>query len=168
MGQARICVGAFAGAYGVNGEVRLKSFCAEPADIASYGPLTTEDGGRSFTLRLTRPVKQGFAARVEGVAHKEAADALTGTSLWVDRAMLPSLPDDEFYHSDLIGLEVADTGGEVLGRVSAVYNHGAGDFLEIEGPGLARPILLPFTNEAVPTVDLTAGRIIADPPDGVL
>lgn len=167
MATDRICVGAIAGAFGVKGEVRLKSFTADPEAIADYGPLWTEDGSRSFTVEITRPVKNGFAARILGVATKEAADELRGTRLFADRDALPSLPDDEYYHADLIGLAVHDTGGRLLGRVTAVHNHGAGDLLEIAGPGLATPALLPFTLDAVPTIDLASGRIVADPPDGV-
>lgn len=167
MSGARVCVGAISGSFGVRGEVRLKSFCAEPTAIADYAPLFTEDGARSFTVALTRPVKGGFAARLSGVATKEAADALRGTRLFADRTALPALPDDEFYHADLIGLEVVDTGGRSLGRVRAVHDHGAGDLLEIHGPGLASTVLLPFTDACVPTVDLAAGRLIADPPEGL-
>lgn len=159
----RICVGAIAGAFEVRGEVRLKSFCAQAEDIATYGPLATEDGRRSFAVRLTRPVNGGLGARLSGVETKEQADALKGTTLWADRAALPSLPDDEFYHADLIGLEVVDTGGASLGRVRAVHDHGAGDILEIYGA--AGVLLVPFTRAAVPTVDLAAGRIVADPPE---
>ena len=164
----RVCVGAIAGSFGVKGEVRLKSFCAEPEDIASYGPLASEDGSASWDVSLTRPVKNGFAARLSGVRTKEAADALRGTRLYAPRERLPALPDDEFYHADLIGLQVMDTGGAELGRVKAVLNHGAGDLLEIVVPGMKQPVLLPFTRAAVPTVDLASGRIIADPPDGLL
>jgi 16S rRNA processing protein RimM len=158
----RIVVGAIAGAFGVQGEVRLKSFCAEPSDIASYGPLFTADG-RTFTVRLTRPVAGGLGARLSGVATKEEADALRGVELLADRARLPRLPDDEFYHADLIGLPVHDTGGQLVGRVRAVLNHGAGDILELDSP--AGAILLPFTRATVPTVDLAAGRIVADLPE---
>ncbi|MBV0892202.1 ribosome maturation factor RimM [Paracoccus sp. Z118] len=158
----RVCVGAIAGAFGVRGEVRLKSFCTRAEDIATYGALTTEDGKRSFTVRLTRPVNGGLGARLSDVETKEQADALKGVTLWADRSALPALPDDEFYHADLIGLEVADPGGVVLGRVRAIHDHGAGDILEVAGPkGLQ---LIPFTRVAVPTVDLAAGRIVADPP----
>lgn len=158
----KICVGAIAGAFGVQGEVRLKSFCSEPRDIASYGALTSEDGKHSFTVKLTRPVTGGLGARLSGVATREQAEALKGVTLWAPRKALPSLPDDEFYHADLIGLEVFDTGGAPLGRVRAIFDHGAGDILEVVGK---EQLLLPFTRAAVPTVDLTAGRIIADPPD---
>jgi 16S rRNA processing protein RimM len=163
----RICVGAIAGSFGVNGEVRLKSFCADPEALASYGPLQSEDGKRSFTVKLTRPVAGGLGARLSGVATKEQADALKGTGLYADRSRLPSLPDDEFYHTDLIGLEVRDTGGVLLGQVRAVHNHGAGDLLEIHGTGLKETLLLPFTRAVVPTVDLASGRIVVDLPEGL-
>ncbi len=167
MSDERICVGAITGAFGVAGEVRLKSFCADPAAIADYGPLYTKDGTKSFTVKLTRPVAGGLGARVSGVKTKEEADALRGTELFVDRARLPQLPDDEFYHSDLMGLLVLDTGGVEIGRVIAVHNHGAGDILEIGGAGLKQALMLPFTMAAVPTVDLTAGRVIVDLPEGL-
>ena len=163
----RICVGAFAGSFGVSGEVRLKSFCAEPEAIADYGPLFTEDGKQSFTVKLTRPVAGGLGARVTGIATKEQADALKGVSLFVDRSALPNLPDDEFYHSDLIGMDASDTGGVLLGKVTAVLNHGAGDLLEITGSGRKQALLVPFTLAVVPMVDLTAGRIVIDMPDGL-
>ncbi|MEO1026901.1 MAG: ribosome maturation factor RimM, partial [Pseudomonadota bacterium] len=109
----------------------------------------------------------GFAARLTGVTSKEAADALRGTRLYAPRDRLPDLPDDEFYHTDLIGLEILDPGGTLLGRVKAVLNHGAGDLLEVAGKELKQPVLLPFTKAAVPTVDLSKKRIIADPPEGL-
>ena len=158
----RICVGAIAGAFGVRGEVRLKSFCAVADDIATYGELFSEDGRRRFAVKLTRPVNGGLGARLSGIETKEQADALKGATLWADRAALPSLPDDEFYHADLIGLEVMDTGGASLGRVRAIYDHGAGDILEVYGS--SGILLIPFTRAAVPTVDLAARRIVADPP----
>jgi 16S rRNA processing protein RimM len=163
----RICVGVLAGSFGVQGEVRVKSFCAEPTDVASYGPLFTEDGSRSFTVTLTRPVAGGLGARLSGVATKEEADALKGVNLYVDRKKLPSLPDDEFYHADLIGMDVMDTGGVIVGKVLAVHNHGAGDLLEIQPIGFKDAILLPFTRAIVPTVDLKARRIVADMPEGL-
>lgn len=163
-----ICVGSIAGSFGVRGEVRLKSYCAVPEDIENYSPLTDETGTERYPLIITRAIKNGFAARLGGVETKEQADALKGLRLFARRDQLPSLPDDEFYHADLIGLEVYDTGGTLLGRVKSVQNHGADDLLELHGPGLKTTALLPFTKAAVPTVDLEAGRIVADPPEGLL
>ncbi len=168
MSDDLICVGAIAGSFGVQGEVRLKSFCAEPEAIATYAPLTIEDGTRSFDVKLTRAIPNGFSARLSGVATKEQADALKGTRLFAPRTRLPALADEEYYHADLIGLEVRDTGGTLLGTVSAVFNHGASDLLEVSGPGLKSALLLPFTRATVPTVDLGLRRIVADPPEGLL
>ncbi len=167
MNQDHICVGAISGAFGIHGDARLKSFCVPSDALFNYAPLYSEDGKTSFEINLIKPVKNGFSARVTGISSKEQADALAGTTLFVARDVLPSLPDDEFYHTDLIGLEVLDTGGKVLGRVRLVESFGAGDFLEIIGPGLKNPALLPFTKASVPTVDLIAGRMIVDAPDGV-
>lgn len=162
-----ICVAAIAGAFGVKGEVRLKSFTADPLAIGEYAPLTTEDGSRTFDVALAGQLPNGLLVRLSGVNTKEEADALKGVKLFVPRDRLPTLPDDEYYHADLIGLTVLDTGGTTLGRVKAVLNHGAGDILEVQVPGASETVLLPFTLEAVPTVDLATGRIIADPPEGL-
>lgn len=164
----KICIGAIAGAFGVHGEVRLKSFTANPASIEDYSPISTEDGNRQFEITLDREIKNGFSARLSGIATKEEADALKGVRLFVPRDCLPTLPDDEYYHSDLIGLNVYDTGGKALGTVKAVLNHGASDLLELNVEGQSQTQLLPFTLDAVPTIDLTLGRIVADPPEGLL
>ena len=162
-----ICVGAVMGAFGVRGEVRIKSFCSVPEAIETYSPLSNEDGTQTYSLHLIKAIKNGFSVRLGGVETKEDADAIKGLRLFARRDQLPSLPDDEFYHTDLVGLEVYDTGGTLLGRVKSVQNHGASDLLEITGVGSSSAVLLPFTLAAVPTVDLAGGRIIADPPDGV-
>ncbi len=163
----RVCVGAIAGAFGVRGDVRLKSFCAEAEAIARYAPLYSEDGATQYTLKLGKPIPNGLSARLGGVTTREQAEALRGVRLYADREKLPALTDDEYYHADLIGLTVLDTGGTELGRVSSVQNHGAGDLLEIQQPGKGSA-LIPFTLAIVPTVDLASGRVIVDPPEGLL
>lgn len=166
-GSDRICVGAIGGAFGVKGEVRLKSFCADPAAIADYAPLYSEDGKQEFDLVLTGVLNNGLSARMSGITNRDQAEAARGLRLFADRDRLPSLPDDEFYHTDLIGLTVFDAGGNQLGKVKAVLNHGASDLLEVLGPGMKSPLLLPFTLAVVPTVDLAGGRIIVDLPEEV-
>lgn len=168
MAKDRICVGVVTGSFGVKGEARIKSFCAEPSTIADYGPLWSDDGKTQHKITITRPFKGGFAARLSGISTKEQADANRGLKLYADRTALPSLPDDEFYYSDLIGLEVFDTGGEKIGKINAVHDHGAGDLLEVSGPATKGSVLIPFSKEVVPTVDLASGRIITDPPEGLL
>lgn len=162
-----ICVAAIMGAFGAKGELRLKSFCAEPEDVVSYGALTSEDGSQSFEITAARPVKGGFAVRFKGIRFRDEAEKLRGLRLFVPRTALPNLPDDEYYYSDLIGMTVVDTGGEILGKVRAMHDHGAGDIIELRLKG-GGDVLLPFTLEVVPTVDLTAKRIVVDLPEGVM
>ena len=163
-----ICVGSISGAFGVRGELRVKSFCANSSDLAQYTPLLTEDGEQSYELSLIGEIKNGFSARIVGIDTKEAADALRGVSLFARREDLPELPVDEYYYSDLIGFEVADTGGVFIGTVKTVVNHGADDLLEISIPGAPDTALVPFTKIFVPKVDMNTKIIVIDPPEGLL
>jgi len=158
----RILVGEIGRPHGVRGLVKLKSFTADPAAIASYGPLTDEAGTRRFALTL---LSEGLA-RIEGVTDRDAAARLTGTRLYVERDRLPPPEEEEFYLADLIGLRVETEVGEELGRVTAVEDHGGGAILVV-GDGKEER-LLPFTRAVVPEVDIAAGRILAVPPDEIL
>lgn len=156
--SARVLLGAIAGAHGVRGEFRVKTFTAAPENIAAYGPLETEDG-RAVVLKIVRILKGDLViARSPAVSTREAAEALRGTRLYAARAALPAPDEDEFYYEDLVGLEAVDERGGALGRVVAVHDFGAGDLIEIGGAGRAR--MIPFTRAAVPAVDLSAGRLV--------
>jgi 16S rRNA processing protein RimM len=162
-GKARVLVGVIAAAHGVRGLVRVKSFTADPKSVASYGELSDERGQRRFRLKLQGQAKEGVLAQIDGVADRDAAEALKGTKLYVGREALPEIgADDEFYQADLVGLRVEARDGKTLGRVKAVLNFGAGDLLEIEGEGVS--LMLPFTKQVVPLVDLPGGRLVAEPP----
>ena len=163
-GGGRVCLGQFGAPHGVQGEVRLHSFTADPAAITSYGPLEGEDG-RVFAIEAMRPAKDHFVAKIAGVADRNAAELLKNLKLYVPRARLPE-PDapDEFYHADLIGLVVVDRAGEKLGTVVAVHNFGAGDLIEMNPASGGKTQLLPFDDVHVPTVDIAAGKIVVVPP----
>jgi 16S rRNA processing protein RimM len=165
--EKRVCVGVITGAQGVRGAVRLKSFTAEPESIADYGPLQDERGERRFALRLVGSAKGVLIAMITGIDDRDRAAALRGLRLYLPRSALPPPEEEEYYHADLIGLEAALSDGTVLGTVRAVHDFGAGDMLEIErskGP----PVMVPFTRAVVPVVDLEAGRLVVDPPPGLL
>ena len=165
--EKRVCVGAVGAAHGVRGAVRIKSFTADPEDIARYGPLEDETGERHFTLRITGAAKGVLIAQLSGVADRNRAEALRDLRLYLPRAALPPPQDDEYYHADLIGLDAVLSDGTPLGQVRAVHDFGAGDTLEIarpEGP----PVVVPFTKAIVPEIDLAAGRLVLDPPPGLL
>jgi 16S rRNA processing protein RimM len=156
----RILLGAIAGAHGVRGQVKVKAFTAEPDAIADYGPLEDETGARRFELSITGHSRGLLIAHIAEVEDREAAEALKGTQLYVPRTALPETQDDdEFYQTDLIGLAVAGPDGATVGLVKAVQDFGAGDLLEIERPD-AVTVYVPFTLEAVPVIDLEAGRIV--------
>lgn len=167
MSDDRIVVGALSGSFGVHGDVRLKSFCADPEAIAEYTPLTRADGVVITTIVLKGQTKGSLIARVDGITTKEGADGLRGMELFATRDQLPSLPSDEFYHTDLVGLMTVDTGGAELGRVKAVQTNGADDLLEVISPSHKDTVLVPFTKAIVPTVDLATGRIVIDAPRGL-
>jgi 16S rRNA processing protein RimM len=148
--------------HGVKGELRVRSFTGDPMALGDYGALVAGDG-RRFTVAAIRPQKDVVVVRFAEVADRTAAEALTGTELFVDRSALPAgLDQDEFYVADLVGLAVEDLEGRSLGRVSAVHNFGGGDIVEIVGEGRGT-VMVPFTVAAVPAVDLKAGRLVVDP-----
>lgn len=159
-------MGVITGAHGIKGEVRVKSFAAAPESVAAYGPLEDERGGRRLALTLTATVRGVLIARVEGVSDRNAAERLKGTRLYLSRAALPEPKEDEYYHADLVGLTAVLRDGSAFGRVRAVHEYGAGDSLEIERAD-GRLVLVPFTEAAVPEVDIAAGRVVIDPPEGL-
>jgi len=164
-GGARICLGQIGAAHGVRGEVRLRSFTADPEAIGRYGPLETEDG-RIVRIESLRHAKDHFVARLAGVADRTAAEQLTNSKLYVLRARLPEPNQpDEFYHADLIGLAVVDRAEEKIGIVVAVHNFGAGDLIEVRPANGGTTRMLPFDEATVPVVDLAAGRLVVVEPE---
>ena len=157
--MAHICLGEITGAHGIRGEVRVRSFTARAEDVAAYGTLADETGTRSFALTVTGMARGAVLARIDGVADRNAAEALKGTRLFVDRNRLPKPEADEFYHADLIGLTARRADGTSLGRIVAVQNFGAGDALEI-APETGVTFYVPFTADAVPEVDSAGGYVV--------
>lgn len=161
-----IFVAQVGAAHGVHGEVKITAFTGEPMALADYRDLLRQDGSPALTVLSARPTKGGIVARVKGVADRNAAEALRGLKLYILRDSLPEPDDDEFYLADLIGLTVETADGELLGKVRAVQDFGAGDLLEIQ-PKAGASWWLPFTREAVPEVRLGEGKLIAAPPESV-
>jgi 16S rRNA processing protein RimM len=164
---ARVCLGQIGAAHGVRGEVRLRSFTSDPAAIADYGPLETEDG-RVLEIETLRPAKDHFVVRLAGIRDRDAASALTNAKLYVPRERLPQTESaDEFYHADLIGLAAVDQTGRTLGTVVAIHNFGAGDLIEVKPQAGGNTELVPFDVTHAPEVDIASGRIVIHPPEGM-
>ena len=153
----RVCLGVVVGVKGLRGEVRVKSFTERPADIGAYGPLATEDG-RAFALTVTGSAQGVVIARIKGVADRNGAEALKGTKLFVDRVALPEAGEGTYYHADLVGMAAVLATGEALGSITAVYNFGAGDMVEVKLAD-GRTELVPFTDAAIAGVDVAGGKV---------
>ena len=164
---ARICVGQFAGAHGVRGLARVKSFTAVAEDVARYGPVESEDAARRFALQVVGQAKGALIVRVDGVQDRDAAQALAGTRLYVARERLPAPDAEEYYHADLIGLAVTAPDGAALGSIRAVHDFGAGDLIELTLAD-GRSVMVPFTAETVPAIDLAGRRATVVLPAGLL
>jgi len=162
-----ICLAAIAGAHGVRGAVRLRTYTEDPADVIAYGPLSDESGDRTFRLSVIGSSRGQIIARIEGVDDRDTAESLKGLRLYVDRARLPEPAEEHYYHTDLVGLAAVRADGTRLGQVSAVHDFGAGDILEL-ALEVGGTMLLPFTRAAVPEVDIAGGRIVVDPPPGLI
>jgi 16S rRNA processing protein RimM len=160
----RVCVGAIAGAHGVRGAVRIKTFTEQPAALADYPGLADEQG-RPVRFKIKEVRADLLIAVVEGVNDREAARSLKGTRLYVPRDELPAAGEEEYYHADLVGLAVERIDGNALGTVKAMHDFGAGDILEVATKD--GTLMLPFTREAVPVVDIANRRLVVDPPAGL-
>lgn len=159
--ENRICLGKIVGAQGIKGEVKIKSFMQDPEDIDQYGDLESKDGSKKFSIKVTGFSKGTVRATVKGCIDRNMAEALSGTELWVSKDLLPELEEDEFYHQDLIGLEVRlETSGEKLGKVIGVYDFGAGDLLEVEMSKSNTSEMFPFKESFVPKINIKEGYVI--------
>ena len=166
MPPSQICVARIGAAHGVRGAVKLWTFTEDPLAVTRYGQLMTKDGARQFEVTHVREAKGHLVATLKGIATREEAERLNGVELYVAREKLPATSEDEYYHTDLIGLAAVNAAGEPLGRVIAIHNFGAGDIIEIAPPNGAT-MLLPFSNAVVPTVDLEGGRVVIELPDEI-
>lgn len=160
----RLLLGRIGAAHGLQGEVVVTSFAAKPSDLAAYGPLTDAYGKQRIEILKLRVAGKGMIARLKGIEDRNAAEALRGTELYVERDRLPAAADGDFYLADLIGLAAVTPGGADLGEVFDVPNYGAGDLIEIKPAGGGETILIPFTREHVPSVDVAGGKLLVVPP----
>jgi len=163
MKTGRVLLGVVAAPHGVRGLVRVKSFTEDPMAIGTYGPLSDETGKKAYRVEALSAARGAVLARIEGVADRTAAEALRGLRLYVGRDALPDAGEQEWYEADLIGLRAVGRDGRDWGKVIAFHDFGAGSVMEVSGG-----VMLPFTDEAVPEIDVEGGKVVVDPPAGLL
>jgi 16S rRNA processing protein RimM len=163
MSKERVLLGVVAAPHGVRGLVRIKSYTEDPMAVAAYGPLSDETGKRAYRVEALSAARGAVLARIEGVADRTAAEALRGLRLYVERERLPGTGEREWYAADLVGLAAVGRDGRDWGKVVAFHDFGAGSVMEVSGG-----VMLPFTDEAVPEIDVEGGKVLVEPPAGLL
>ena len=163
MSKGRVLLGVVAAPHGVRGLVRIRSYTEDPLAIGSYGSLSDESGKKEYRVEALSAARGAVLARIDGVADRTAAEALRGLRLYVDRSALPATGEREWYEADLIGLAAIGRDGRDWGKVVAFHDFGAGSVMEVSGG-----MMLPFTDEAVPEIDVEGGKVVVDPPVGLL
>jgi 16S rRNA processing protein RimM len=163
MNGGRVLLGVVAAPHGVRGLVRIRSYTEDPMAVASYGPLSDEAGKKKYRVEALSAAKGAVLARIEGVADRTAAEALRGLRLYVERSALPAAGEREWYEADLVGLPAVGKDGRNWGKVVAFHEFGAGPVMEVSAG-----LMLPFTDEVVPEIDVEGGKVVVDPPAGLL
>jgi 16S rRNA processing protein RimM len=163
MSKDRVLLGVVAAPHGVRGLVRIKSYTEDPMAVGVYGPLSDETGRKKYRVEALSAARGAVLARIEGVADRTAAEALRGLRLYVERSALPATGEREWYEADLVGLAAVGRDGRDWGKVVAFHDFGAGSVMEVSDG-----VMLPFTDAVVPEIDIEGGRVIVDPPAGLL
>lgn len=163
-----IAVAQITGAFGVKGEVRVRSFTDDPEAAFAYGPLVDAQGQVVLTPVRHRSLNEGFGVTAKEQRQREDWEAMRGTLLHALREAMPETEDEgEVYVADLIGMNIVHVDGRVLGTVKAAHDFGAGDLIEVQ-PETGASFLLPFTEEVFPEIDLEARMLRADPAEEFL
>ena len=165
-----IIVGVITGAHGIRGQVMVESLSDYPEiRFATGAELYLEKQGRTVRVLAASQHKGLYLLSLDGIEDRDAAQNLLHTYLLVPRDTLPELPEGEYYHFQLVGLQVYE-GDTLLGELTEVMQTGANDVYIIKGaPGSKHPeILLPALKSCVQQVDLAAGRMYVNIPEGLL
>ncbi len=163
-----VAVGAIGAAVGVRGEVTIVSWTDDPDLRFAVGSVLVTDPAERGPLTVTSSRWQGakLVVRFDGIDDRDTAEAARRTNLFVPAAARPALADpDDFYDTDLVGLDVIDPAGQPLGTVTGVEHGAGGDRLVVTHDG--REHLVPFVSVIVPRVDLAARRVVVDAPEGL-
>ena len=161
-----ICVAVITSAHGIRGAVKIKSFTEDPADLANYSPLYNADGKKTYEVKILSDKGETLIAEVNGIKTRNDAEMIAGTELYIYRDMLPEVEEDEFYYEDLIGLEARSyQNGQIMGIITAIYNHGAGDMVEVKLNNSGKTELFVFTKENVPEIHIESGYVLVNPPE---
>jgi len=166
-------VGYVSGAYGIAGAIRVTPFSTDADALLSvktwwFDKSADKSAPQSVTVRTAKMHGGDVVATLVGMSDRNLAEALKGAAVHVSRSAFPELEEDEYYWSDLIGMDAVNLQGEALGKVTDMMSNGAQSILRIEPvpvPGSTEKAperLVPYVDQFVKTVDLTAKTITLD------
>ena len=165
----QLVIGQIVRPHGVRGEVVVEVSTDNPATwyVAGSALATDPAPAGPLTIESVRPHQGRLIVAFDGVFDRDGAEALRGVRLCVDSAdVAPSEDPDEFHDFQLVGLAAVDTAGQALGEVVGVEHGPAAELLVLRRPD-GRRALVPFVKAIVPTVDLSARRVVLTPPEGL-
>lgn len=145
--------------HGVHGWVRVRTFTAEPGGLAAYADWWLNDE-QGWTLRRVEACEtrlQGLFAKLEGCDDRDAAEGLARKDVGIPRAAFPAVESGQYYWTDLVGAQVLNREGVLLGTVESLIETGANDVLVVQGE---RERLIPFVDQVVVEVDLERALLV--------
>lgn len=153
--KKNICVGVITSAQGIKGNVKIKSFTSPPKNITNYGKIFNQDCSCEFKIKILSANNDILIASIDGINDRNAAEKLAKVELFIDRDNLPETEsEDEFYISDLIGMDVINQDGAIVGLVMQMHNFGSGDIVEIKFNDKKESEMISFTKDNFPKIDL--------------
>ncbi|MBP1532252.1 MAG: 16S rRNA processing protein RimM [Alphaproteobacteria bacterium] len=159
--EKRICIGKIVAAHGIRGEVKVASYTKNPFDLDKFGVVENQDASKTFSLKVTGKTSANIRVKIKGVDDRNTAEELIGTEFYINRDKLPELGEEEYYHADIIGLDVCLTSpANIVGKVVGFYNFGAGDIIELKFNNQKETEMLPFTKEYVPVINIAEGYVV--------
>ncbi len=167
MSKNLICIGKITSAHGIKGQVKVASFTDNSQDIAIYNNPVFKDNS-SIELKITSSKGNVLIAWVNDIANRNDAEKLRGKEIFVDRLDFPETESEEFYHIDIIGLEVRSNSGKKLGVVKAMHNFGAGDIIDIILDKTKKREMYQFNDKTIPEVNIDGGYVVLVLPDEIV
>jgi 16S rRNA processing protein RimM len=161
-------VGYVSGAFGVTGSVRITPFSSDADALLGVKTWWLDKPSlQPVTVRTAKLHGGDVVAQLVGTLGRDASEALKGAAVFIPRSQFPQLPADEFYWTDLIGLDVVNLQGEALGTVTDMMHNGAQSILRITpvpdaAADKAPERLIPFVDQFVITVDQAGKKITVD------
>ncbi|QXK91585.1 16S rRNA processing protein RimM [Neoehrlichia mikurensis] len=159
-----ICIGVITSPHGIHGNVKIKIFIQDIIKFTSY--ITLTDKINTYTIRIASTLKNNvIVAQIQNINSRTEAEKLRNKYLYMDKVKLPPLKEGEFYHDELIGLQVVFSDKVPYGFVKAIHNFGSCDIIELSLLNKKKSVMLPFTENVFPDINLKEGYLVLTLPE---